>query len=175
MNDHLVDIVDINDQIVGTELKSRKAELGYISRVAAVLIADLENNLYICKRAPHKKYSPNLYDLAAVGAVLQGESYQQAAERELLEELGIDCQLEMLDKFYMEAESVSQSAKLRYFCGVFFGRTADTPKLNEELSEIRKISQPDLKQELASNKEKFCPGFLSDYAQVEAKIEQILQ
>lgn len=175
MSDHLVDTVNAKDEVIGAELKSQKAELDYTSRVSAVFISDFENNLFICKRASHKKYSPNLYDLAAVGAVLQGETYQESAQRELLEELGVTCKLTLLDKFYMEAESINNQNKLKYFCGVFFGKTAEKPILNEELSEIRKISFDNLKKEIKTQRANFCPGFLADYYQVEEKLGQILE
>lgn len=171
MSDHLIDIVNEKDEVIGAEYKSLKAEKGFISRVAAVFLCDLKGDIIICKRAAHKKYSPNLYDLAAVGAVLQGESYQEAAQRELEEELQIKCELTMLDKFYQEAESVGEGEKLKYFCAVFLGKTDVEPVLNEELSEIRKLSWDELQLELKNGLEKFCPGFINDFGQVKEKLE----
>jgi hypothetical protein len=40
MADHYVDIVNENDEVIGKELKSRKPELNFISRVVAVLVKD---------------------------------------------------------------------------------------------------------------------------------------
>ncbi len=174
MGDHLIDIVNGEDEVIGAEYKSLKAEKGFISRVAAVFLSDSDGNLIICKRAPHKKYSPNLYDLAAVGAVLQGETYEDASLRELEEELGIKCELQLLDKFYQEAEAVGDGEKLKYFCAVFLGKTDAEPILNEELSEIRKMSWEQLQLELKNNLEKFCPGFVNDFRQVEEKLERII-
>ena len=175
MADHLLDVVNVNDEVIGAEYKDRKAELGFISRVAAIFLCDLSGNIYICKRAPHKKYSPNLYDLAAVGAVLQGETYQDAAGRELEEELGIKCELSLLDKFYQEAEPVGNGQRLKYFCAVFLGKTADQPVLNEELSEIRKVTLSELRSELKKEREKFCTGFINDFKQAEKHIEEYVE
>lgn len=175
MGNHLLDVVNENDEVIGEAYKDQKAEFGFISRVAAVFLCDLENNILICKRAPHKKYSPNLYDLAAVGAVLQGETYEEASLRELEEELGIKCELQMLDKFYQEAEAVGDGKKLKYFCAVFLGKTDAQPVLNEELSEIRKISWDQLQLELKNNLNKFCPGFINDFRQVEEKLGKIIR
>jgi isopentenyldiphosphate isomerase len=175
MGNHLLDVVDENDEVIGQAFKDQKALQGYISRVAAVFLCDLENNIFICKRAAHKKYSPNLYDLAAVGAVLQGETYEEASMRELEEELGVKCDLQMLDKFYQEAEAVGDGKKLKYFCAVFLGKTDAKPILNEELSEIRKMSWDELQLELKNNLDKFCPGFINDFRQVEEKLEKIIK
>lgn len=169
-----MDIVNEKDEVIGSGYKSLKAEKGFISRVAAVFLVDSKGEIIICKRAPHKKYSPNLYDLAAVGAVLQGETYEDAAQRELEEELGIKCELRMLKKFYQEAETIQGGEKLKYFCGVFLGETDTNPVLNEELSEIRKMTWNELQFELKNNSEKFCPGFINDFAEAEDEIRRIV-
>lgn len=175
MANHLLDIVNENDEVIGVGEKDQKAELGFISRVAAIFLFDLNGNIYICKRAAHKKYSPNLYDLAAVGAVLQGESYEEAAVRELEEELSVRCELKMMDKFYQEAEDTGNGKKLKYFCAVFLGQTDEIPILNEELSEIKKLSWEQLQNELENNLDKFCPGFINDFRQVEEKLQEIIK
>ena len=53
MADHLVDIVNERDEIIGSDFKSRKAELGFISRASAVFLHDSDGNIVVCKRAPH--------------------------------------------------------------------------------------------------------------------------
>lgn len=170
----MLDVVNEKDEVIGEDHKSQKAAKGFISRVAAVFLCDLDGYIYICKRAAHKKFSPNLYDLAAVGAVLAGESYKDAAKRELKEELDIDCDLVMLNKFYQEAEQIEGGEKLKYFCAVFFGKTNAEPKLNEELSEIKKVSFASLKSGLENDSEKFCPGFINDFNQIKGEIEKYI-
>lgn len=175
MANHLLDIVNENDEVIGVGQKDLKAELGFISRVAAVFLCDMNGDIYVCKRAAHKKYSPNLYDLAAVGAVLQGETYDEAAARELEEELSVKCKLKMLDKFYQEAEDTGNGKKLKYFCAVFLGQTDENPILNEELSEIKKLSWNELQIEFKNNLDKFCPGFVNDFRQVEGKLREAIK
>ena len=171
MADHLVDIVNERDEVVGSDLKSRKAELGFISRASAVFLHDSEGNIVVCKRAPHKKFSPNLYDLAAVGSVCAGETYEEAARRELLEEVGITCDLTLLDVHYQEA--IEGGALMRYFCGIFLGRSDEDLVLNEELTESKKISFSQLSEELRNNSEQYCPGLVNDFCRVEEKLRGI--
>ena len=89
MADHYVDIVDKKDNVIGKELKSKKKDLGFISRVVAIMIRDSNGKFLVCKRGSHKKIDAEKYDLAAFGNVISGEDYQSAAERELKEELNI--------------------------------------------------------------------------------------
>lgn len=88
MADYYLDVVNEKDEVVGKELKSKKLEKGFISRVAAVYLCDSEGKFLMCKRADHKDDAPGLWDLAACGNVESGESYEQAARRELKEETG---------------------------------------------------------------------------------------
>jgi 8-oxo-dGTP pyrophosphatase MutT (NUDIX family) len=59
--------------------------------------------LYVQKRTMTKDVFPGYYDIAAGGVVLAGESYEQGAERELEEEMGIrGMPLTRLFDFYFE-------------------------------------------------------------------------
>ncbi|NQU78145.1 NUDIX domain-containing protein [Candidatus Woesearchaeota archaeon] len=169
MADHYVDVVNENDEVIGKELKSRKPELGFISRVVAVMLRDSDNNFIVCKRAAHKEIFADKYDLAACGNVNLGEDYTQAAIRELREELNIECPLEMLDQFYQEFEH--KGDKLKFFCGVFLGHTDEEPKLNHELVSFKRMSFEELEQEMENNPDKFCPGFINDFDQVRTKLK----
>lgn len=154
MADHLVDIVNDNDEVIGQELKSKKIEQGFISRVVAIFLLRSNGKLIVCKRADHKKDVAGKYDLAAVGNVMQGESYPDAAQRELKEELNIDCKLTPLEKFYQEVHNDNMIYKI--FCGIFVGMTDDKIQFNEEITEAREMSFEEVEKELAEHKEDFC-------------------
>ncbi|MDP1883823.1 MAG: NUDIX domain-containing protein [Candidatus Moranbacteria bacterium] len=164
----LLDVVNGNDEVIGQDLKSNKIAKGFISRVAAVFLADSEGKFIITKRSEQKMIDPGLYDLAAVGSVVAGENYEAGARRELHEELSIVCELESLDKFYQEIDH--EKGKLKFFCAVFLGRTDQLPKLNDEVAGFVKMSLDEIKKEIGLHPEKFCPGFLNDFRQVEEKL-----
>jgi len=164
----LVDVVSENDEIIGQDLRSNKIEKNFISRVAAVFLVDSEGKFIITKRAEQKRTDPGLLDLAAVGGVLAGESYETAAKRELEEELSIVCEMELLEVFYQEIHRADGA--LKYFCGVFLGKTDQVPELNHEVSEFVKMSLNEIRNEIATCPEKFCPGFMNDFRQVKDKL-----
>ncbi len=58
-------------------------------RVVLVMLYDAEGRIYLQKRAATKHLYPGRWDLSATGHVLAGESREDAALRELREELGI--------------------------------------------------------------------------------------
>ncbi|MEM6686641.1 MAG: NUDIX domain-containing protein [Bacteroidota bacterium] len=61
---------------------------GEFHLVIHVAIINADNQLLIQQRQPFKKGWPNLWDVTIGGTVEAGETSQQAAERELFEELG---------------------------------------------------------------------------------------
>jgi len=168
MSDHYIDIVNENDEVIGKELKSKKPDLNFISRVVAIMVRDSEKRFIVCKRGSHKKVDADKYDLAAFGNVDAGEEYEQAAIRELKEELDIDCSVSMLDRFYQENEH--KGKKFRIFCGVFLADTDDNPKLNHELVSFRKMTIEEIEKEIKESPDKFCQGFINDFNQVKDKL-----
>ncbi|MDD2487501.1 MAG: NUDIX domain-containing protein [Candidatus Gracilibacteria bacterium] len=169
MADHLIDMVDENDIIIGSELKSRKPDLGFISRVVAIFLKDHDGKLIVCKRGSHKKLAAEKWDLAAFGNVDVGEDYTRSASRELKEELDITCELKMLDKIYQEIEH--KGNKLKIFCGIFIGITDAEPRLNHEITEFKKMTLEEIDIELSLNPEDFCEGFVNDFKQVRDKLK----
>jgi len=168
MDDHYIDMVNQKDEVIGKELKSKKPALGFISRVVAIMITDKEGKFIVCKRSPKKLGAANQYDLAAVGNVNCGESYEDAAQRELKEELQISCPLKMLDKFYQEINHTTWTAKI--FCAVFLGKTDQEPKLNEELTEFKRMTFEEIEKAFLTRPEDFCPGFINDFNKVKNKL-----
>ena len=76
-------------------------------RSTYVLVFNSQGELYVQKRTLSKDVFPGYYDPAAGGVVLAGESYEQGAERELEEEMGIrDVPLTWIFDFYFVNEHV---------------------------------------------------------------------
>lgn len=172
MADYYLDVVNEKDEVIGKELKSKKLEKGFISRVVAMYLVDSSGKFLMCKRAEHKDDAAGLWDLAVCGNVESSESYEAAAERELKEELGLKCDLRPLDKFYEEVEA-TKGGILKVFCGIFLGHTDEVPKLNHELEEFRKMTFDEIELELATDPEKFCHGFRLDFELVKDKLRNI--
>ena len=74
--------------------------------------------------------------------LINANLYPQYEYGDLLE---IDCELEMLGKFYEEVEA-TRGGIMKLFCGIFLGRSDETPKLNHELSECRKMSLAEIEE-----------------------------
>lgn len=95
------DIVDEEDKIIGkisSQMQStvKPSQLRFIN---IVLIND-KGEILVPKRSSNRKLFPNCYDFSVGGHVNSGEEYEEAAYRELREELGIgDVELQEIAYF----------------------------------------------------------------------------
>lgn len=88
------DLYDINRNRTGKTLeRGTKVPGGYYRLVVHVCVFGSDGRLLIQKRQPFKNGWSGMWDLTAGGSALAGDSSQQAASRELKEEIGLDYDL----------------------------------------------------------------------------------
>lgn len=85
----LLDVVNINDCVVGQATRGEIHEKGLLHRASHVFLFNSTGNIYVQRRSQWKDRHPLKLDSSAAGHVDTGETYFEAAERELHEELGI--------------------------------------------------------------------------------------
>lgn len=87
--EEIIQIVD-RDNLETVALSRRiMREQGLIHRASYILVFNDQEELFLQKRTATKDLYPSCWDVAAGGVVLAGESYEESAERELAEELGV--------------------------------------------------------------------------------------
>ncbi|GHE43486.1 putative Nudix hydrolase [Streptomyces longispororuber] len=86
--DELVERVDAQDRVLGVVSRWRAVREGWLHRVASVVCRDGGGRFLVHRRAEHLSRFPGHYELGVGGAAGVGESYEEAAVRELGEELG---------------------------------------------------------------------------------------
>ncbi|GCD47458.1 NUDIX hydrolase [Streptomyces paromomycinus] len=85
----LVDRVDEQDRVVGVADRAEAIRKGWLHRVATVVCRDRAGRILVHRRPADVSRFPNQYNWLIGGAVNAGESYEEAAVRELSEELGV--------------------------------------------------------------------------------------
>ncbi len=91
MEDELLDVVDLNDKVIGTIMRSKMMSLpkDRCVRVVNIFIMNKEGKILVPLRSHDRKLYPNTFDFSCGEHVQSGESYDDAAIRGLQEELGI--------------------------------------------------------------------------------------
>ncbi len=112
--EELLDRVDENDNIIGTTTREEAHTLGYAHRVAAIFVFDDQGRLLINLR----KKDGNL-DHSSAGHVGRGETYNEAAARELKEELGLTAHLEKVGVFYADERVPTRKLQVVHYFGLY--------------------------------------------------------
>ncbi len=86
----LVDVVDDDDRVVHTVTRAEMRANRLQHRAVSIAVFGSDARLLVHRRADTKDVWPGMWDLAAGGVVAAGEEYDNAARRELAEELGIE-------------------------------------------------------------------------------------
>ena len=103
MSDAPIQIVDKNNEPIGSASKQEAWRDGLIHRVVRISILNGTGRLLVQKRSHEKELFPGRWDNSAAGHVDVGETYEQAALRELSEELGLeDVEIQKLGDYYVE-------------------------------------------------------------------------
>lgn len=105
----LVDLVDEFDQVMGTVTRAEMRRARLLHRCVFIAVEHPDGRLLVHRRSEHKDVWPGWCDIAVGGVVAAGEHYDDAARRELAEEVGIDDALpQVIDggeaRLYTDAE-----------------------------------------------------------------------
>src|SRR3989338_5086488 len=95
-----LDIVSEQDEVVGRAARAEIYERKLTHRIVHVYVFNSQGELALQRRSAQCDYCPLHFGTSAAGHVSSGETYEQAAQRELKEELGINVPLQFLGKEY---------------------------------------------------------------------------
>ena len=146
--------VDADNNEIGTAPRHEMRAKGLPHRAAYILVFNSRGELFVQKRTMSKDIYPEYYDIAAGGVVLAGESYDESAERELEEELGIK-NIPLTSHFTFSHEDGSNLVWGRVYSCIYNGELT----LQEEEIESGFFMTPD-KVIALSGKKPFTPDGL---------------
>lgn len=146
------DLIDEDDNVIGTTDKPTAHTARQLHRVAAVYVFNEAGELYV---QVHKK-SGGRYDHSVGGHVSKGEDYAAAAAREADEELGIRQPLTYLSTFY------SDEGTYLHMFGLFECIADKNWSFipNDEVEVIIPMELEDVQKLMETNPEKFTGGFI---------------
>lgn len=99
----ILDIINLNDQIIGQDTKENIYLEKHMHRIVHIFIKDSSGRQLLQLRSIKSSYLPLHWSTAVGGHVQSGESYEDAARREMTEEIGIlDCTLREIGRFFYE-------------------------------------------------------------------------
>jgi isopentenyldiphosphate isomerase len=129
MKDEILDIVDINENVVGKIARKDShrvaiEKLGYI-RVADLFLLNSLGKIWVPIRTADKVIAPCGYDFSVGGHVESGDNYMQTLIREVKEEINMDIDekdIEFISNITYDDRACKQN--------LYLLRTDTTPKFN---------------------------------------------
>jgi isopentenyl-diphosphate delta-isomerase type 1 len=157
MSEEFFDVVDEKDRVVGRASREEVHRLGLFHRAVHIWIFDHNGYLLLQKRALIKDRHPGAWDCSCSGHVGAGESYEDAALRELSEELGVTVEVTELELIEHAAACAQTDQEfIRVYRMEHDGPFA--PDL-QEISEIRWWRPADVLMAITAGTEKFATAF----------------
>lgn len=171
MAEHVV-LVSPDDEVLGQMEKMKAHEAGLLHRAFSVFLFNKNGDMLLQKRACEKYHSPGKWTNAVCSHPRIDETYLQAAERRLWEELGIKTKLTSKFNFIYKADVGNQLWE-HELDHVFIGEFEGDFHLNKgEVEEIRYLSKENLEREMKENPEHFTEWFKIILKEYQAHLEK---
>jgi len=152
-------LVNERDEEIGTMEKLRAHQEGKLHRAFSVLIFNSKGELLLQKRATSKYHSGGLWTNTCCSHPQPGETIIQAANRKLLQEMGIEAELTPAHKFIYKAQLDNHLTE--YECDhVIVGYFDGDPIINHhEAEDYKFLSVRTIQQDAVANPDRYTAWF----------------
>ena len=151
------DWVDRHDQVIGVTSREDAHRLNLFHRAVHIYARGQSGGLILQKRSLNKDIEPGLWTVSCSGHVDRGESFEEAAVREIKEELGVAVSAFDLTILLHSDPSPSNGFE---FVRSYELKTRITPVHNEdEISDLREIGLAELDLWIMKGPEMFASSF----------------
>ena len=149
-------LVNEQDAVQGLLGKTEAHERGLLHRAISIIVFNSNGEMLIQQRADSKYHWAGIWSNTVCTHPREGESYLEAAQRRLEEELGFSTPLEEVFDFIYKAKDEGSGLTEHELDHVFIGQyDGEIPFNTDEVKSVRWISWVSLSEELATYPERF--------------------
>jgi len=154
--EELFDVVDQLDQVIRRARRREVHANNWMHRAVHVLVFNRAGQLFLQKRSMRKDMAPGLWDSSCSGHLDAGEDYDQAAWRELQEEIGLE--LAEPPQRWLRVEACNETGN--EFVWVYRVESEGPFTLcPEEIERGEWVAPHELDQRISSRPEDYCSSF----------------
>ncbi len=152
--EEMFDVVNEQDEVIGQERRREVHRKNLPHRAVHIFIWNRRGELLLQKRSSRKDVAPGAWDSSVAGHLGVGESYDHAARREAVEELGVTPELKRAQRFEACKELGWE------FVWLYEGESEGPFSFPEdEISEVRWWKSEEISAALREHPAIFAPSF----------------
>lgn len=172
MENEFVILVDVNDVAQGLMEKMQAHREAVLHRAFSVFLFNSNNELLVQQRAFGKYHSPGLWTNTCCSHPRQHESVHQAADRRLLEEMGMKAEMKEVFSFIYKAD-VGQGLTEHELDHVLIGYSDDLPQINAaEVNSWKYATMSAVRQDMLEHPENYTVWFRIIFDRVDQYLHQ---
>ena len=163
-------LVDKYDNEIGQMEKLLAHKNGLLHRAISVLITNSKGEWLLQKRASTKYHSPSLWTNTCCTHPAPGEGTEDAANRRLMEEMGMKAKINyaLNFKYFVEFSNGLKENELDH---LFIGVSDDVPVLNlEEVDDYKYMEKTKLFEDIEKNPDNYTEWFKLLIPQISGQI-----
>ena len=159
MSEEKVILVDKNDNQIGFMPKLEAHQKGVLHRAFSIFIFNNKYELLLQKRASSKYHSGGLWTNTCCSHPREDEDILDAANRRLIEEMGIETSLRKVYEFTYKAE-LDNDLTEHEFDHVFYGVVITNPVINkDEAEDFKWVDMETLNNDIIKNENNYTVWF----------------
>lgn len=161
----ILEVVDQNNNIVGTSSRKECYEKGLLHRAVNIFIFNSKGEVFLHKRSKKKLRFKDFWDLSCSEHVSVGESFINAAKRGLKEELNVEVDLEEIIPIHHvddtdQSNKYSDNELVITYKGVYDGEMKYDP---QEVADGKFFDIEEVNRLIDAGELKVTPWFLEDW------------
>lgn len=154
-------LVDENNNEIGTMEKLEAHEKWILHRAISIFVFNEKWEFLLQQRAKHKYHAGGLWTNTVCSHPRKWESYEDAVQRRLQEEMGFSCPLEKLWIIIYDVWFLEWNLREYEYDTIFIWTYNGEVNLNtEEAMDYKWINLEELKNDIQKNKNNYTPWFL---------------
>lgn len=158
--------VDEHDNVIGSGTREEVWKTGTYHRIAKIFLFNPKGETLIQKRSMERVSNPGRWDHSAAGHVDEGETYEEAAYREMNEEIGITG-ITLQEVMNIETHETDEPGKIKNRFNMLYTAQYDGDvQPGPEVSETRWIMPEPLLQWMEEKPNDFTEGLIISFKEL---------
>lgn len=157
--DEIIDVLNEDGEVIDTISRREAEHHNHTTENVLIFVFNSKGNVWTQLRPKNKKHYPGAWDISACGGVISGETHEQAAQRETLEEMGLELDLHYAETFLNVFPGENGEIRRR-LSHLYVGVSDEQPKITDEVDDFRNWNPHDLREDIETNPDTYVPSFI---------------